>query len=228
MMPGLTSPAKTDALTRVPCRLLDDLVRRRLMNLAGLAPDISTTVIREVVTRAEVHAYAVQLLLSLKALRSLNAELGDGRTVEARLQLGDRILAEASRLNHIGVLIPVRMKMRGGRTWLEDAEVKASRKTTAARFAAIKRLREAHDAFKPSRPALARQPSRVRSAQVPLIEVSKIDWVFLAPGIQSAILNGRLDPASIARLQNQASIPLSWAVQRRLVESNCAIRNLHS
>ena len=178
MMPGLTSPAKADALTRVPCRLLDDLVRRRLMNLAGLAPeDISTTVIREVVTRAEVHADAVQLLLSLKALRSLNAELRDARTVEARLQLGDRILAEASRLNHIRVLVPVRMKMRGGRTWLDDAEVKASRTSTAARLAAIKRLREAHDAFKPSRPAQARQPSRVRSAQVPLIEVGKIDWV---------------------------------------------------
>jgi hypothetical protein len=33
-----------------------------------------------------------------------------------------------------------------------------------------------------------------------LIEVSKIDWVFLAPGIQNAILCGRLDPATIARL----------------------------
>ncbi len=224
LMPGLNSPARADALTHVPCRMLDDLIRRRLVDLAGVASeDFSTDVLREVVTRVEVHGDSVQIVIGLKALRSLNSNLGDVRTVEARLHLGDRLLAEVSRLNHVRISIPVRMKMRGGRTWLEDAEVKASRSAKAARLSAIKRLREAHDAFKPSRPALARPLPRIRSARVPLGDVGKIDWVFLAPGIQSAILNGRLDPASISRIEKQVSIPLSWAVQRRLLEPNCAV-----
>ena len=224
LMPGLTSPAGADALTRVPCRLLDDLIRRRLIDLTGVAPeDISTAVLREVVTRVEVHADSVQMVLGLKALRSLNADLADARKVEARLHLGDRLLAEVSRLNHVRISIPIRLKMRGGRTWLEDAGVTAGKKATAARLAAIKRLREAHHAFDPARPALARQLPRIRLAQAPFNDIGRIDWVFLAPGIQSAILSGRLDPASIARLEDQPSIPLSWAVQRRLLEPNCAM-----
>lgn len=158
LMPGLTSPAKADALTRVPCRLLDDLVRHRLIDLTGVVPEgISTNVLREVVTRVEVHGDSVQMVLNQRALRNLSADLADTRTVEARLHLGDRLLAEASLLNHVRVSIPIRMKMRGGRTWLEDAEENAGKKARAARLAAIKRLREAHHAFEPARPALARQ-----------------------------------------------------------------------
>ena len=223
LMPGLTSPAKADALTRVPCRLLDDLVRHRLIDLIGVVPEgISTNVLREVVTRVDVHGDSVQMVLNQRALRSLSANLADTRTVEARLHMGDRLLAEASRLNHVRISIPIRMKMRGGRTWLEDAEENAGKKARAARLASIKRLREAHHAFEPARPALARQLPRIRLAQAPSSDIGRIDWAFLAPGIQSAILNGRLDPASIARLADQPSIPLSWAVQRRLLEPNCA------
>lgn len=224
LMPGLTSPARADALTRLPCRLVDDLIRGRLIDLTGVAPDdISTVVLREVVTRVEVHGDSVQMVIGLKALRSLNANLADARTVEARLHLGDRLLSEASRLNHVRISIPIRMKMRGGRTWLEDAGVTAGKKVTAARLAAIKRLREAHQAFEPARPALARQLLRIRLAQAPFNDIGRIDWVFLAPGIQSAILNGRLDPGSITRLEDQPSIPLSWAAQRRLLEPDCAM-----
>lgn len=226
LMPGLTSPARPDALMRVPCRLIDDLIRRRLIDLTGVAPDdISTVVLREVVTRVEVHGDSVQMVIGLKALESLNANLADARTVEARLHLGDRLLAEASRLNHVRISIPIRLKMRGGRTWLEDPEMNAGKVANAARLAAIKRLREAHNAFEPARPALARQLPRIRLAQAPFNDIGRIDWVFLAPGIQSAILNGRLDPRAIARFEDQPSIPLSWAVQRRLLEPNCAIES---
>lgn len=184
--------------------------------------------LREVVTRVEVHSDAVQAVLSLSALRRLNAGLRDVNTLEAKLQLGDRVVSEASRLNHVRISILVRMKMRGGRTWLEDREATAGIMAKAVRLDAIKRLRAAHDAFKPSCPALARQLHRVRSAQVPLGDIGKFDWVFLAPGIQSAILGGRLDPATITRLKGQASIPLSWAAQRRLLEPDGSMDAPHT
>lgn len=63
-----------------------------------------------------------------------------------------------------------------------------------------------------SRPALARQLPRVRSAQAPINEIGRLDRVFLAPSIQSAILNGRLYLAKISRIEDQHSIPLSQAV----------------
>jgi DNA invertase Pin-like site-specific DNA recombinase len=218
---GLAGAGPADALTRVPCRPLDDLVRRRLIDLTGVASEmVSTSMLREVVTRVEVHSDAVQAVFRLSELRRLNASLKDVNELGAKLQLGDRVVAETSRVNHVRVSIPVRMKMRGGRTWLEDREATAGIKAKAVRLDAIKRLRAAHDAFKPSWPALARQLPRVRSAQTPLSDIGKFDWVFLAPGIQSAILGGRLDPTTISRLRQQASIPLSWAVQRRILESD--------
>jgi DNA invertase Pin-like site-specific DNA recombinase len=224
LMPGLTGQASADALTRVPCQPLDDLIRRRLIDLTGEGPEtISTQVLRQVVTRVEVHGDSVQMVLSLKALRGLSADLGDIRTLEARLRLGDRLLAEASRLDHARISIPIRMKMRGGRAWLEGAEVNAGKTAKAASLAAIKRLREAHSGFEPARPALGRQLPRILVAKAPLNDIARIDWVFLAPDMQSAILNGRLDPAAIGRIENQGSIPLSWAAQRRLLEPDLAI-----
>ncbi|PZO02379.1 MAG: hypothetical protein DCF28_08670 [Alphaproteobacteria bacterium] len=145
LMPGLNSPDRADALRRVPCRLLDDLLRRRLADLTGLAPeDISTVVLRDLVTRVEIHGDSVQIVLGLRALRGLNVNLGNARTIEARLHPGDRLLAEASRLDHVRISIPIRMKMRGGRTWSDGPEVTSSQKDKAARLAAIKRLCGAH------------------------------------------------------------------------------------
>lgn len=225
LMPGLTSPARPDALTRVPSRLLDDLIRRRLADLTGVAPEgLSTAVLREVVVRVEVHGDSVQMVLGLRSLKALNADLRNTGAVEAKLYLGDRLLAEASRPNHVRITIPIRMKMRGGRTWLEDAEAKAGQAVAAARLAAIKRLRAAHRAFEPARPALVRQRQPVGSAQVKFNDISRIDWVFLAPVIQSAILNGRLSSGAIARLQDQPFVPSSWAAQRRLLELKCPLQ----
>jgi len=45
----------------------------------------------------------------------------------------------------------------------------------------------------------------------------RLDWVFLSPKIQAAILNGRLSAEVLAKLNALKAVPLSWSEQNRLV-----------
>ncbi len=223
LMPGLADATGPDALRRVPCQPMDDLIRRRLGELIAPCPQaLTTTAIREIVERVEVHGDCVQIVLHLVALGALDHGLKDRTAVEARLRPGERVLPEASRLGRVRISLPVRMKLRGGRTWLEDQDSQTGRKAQTTRFATIKRLRAAHDAFAPTRSALDPRRQRVRAATPPVGGMAGVGWVFLDPGIQSAILDGRLSPDTLSRLEMQSEIPLSWAAQRRLLEPVCA------
>lgn len=224
LMPGLTNVSGADALRRVPCQPMDDLIRRRIGELVTLGREsLTTTALREVVGRVEVHGDCVQIVLDLDALETLDHSLGDRDVIEARLRPGERVLPEASRLGRVRVSLPVRMKLRGGRTWLEDQDSQTGRKAQAAQLAMIKRLRGAHDAFAPTRSALDPRRQRVRAATPPVGGMGGVGWVFLDPGIQSAILGGRLRLETISRLELQSEIPLSWAAQRRLLEPVCVM-----
>ena len=55
---------------------------------------------------------------------------------------------------------------------------------------------------------------------MPSADYNRFAWAFLAPDIQSAILNGRLSTLAIATLEKLTAIPLNWDVQRRLLGTN--------
>lgn len=223
LMPGLADAAGSDTLRHVPCKPMDGLIRRRLEDLVALSPEaLTTTAMREIVERVEVHGDCVQIVLHLVALEALDGCLRDRIAVEARLRPGERVLPAASRLGRVRISLPVRMKLRGGRTWLEDQDSQTGRKAQATRLATIKRLRAAHVAFAPTRSALDPRRQHVRAAIPPVGGIGGVGWVFLDPRIQSAILNGRLSRETIARLEMQSEIPLSWAAQRRLLQLVCA------
>lgn len=86
-----------------------------------------------------------------------------------------------------------------------------------SKLRARKRLRLAHAALGPARPAFAVHRHVVRTAMMPSADYDRFAWAFLAPDIHSAILNGRLSTSTIAALEKQTAIPLSWDVQRRLL-----------
>ncbi len=219
---GLPEASRADAINRVPCRPLDDLIRRRLAELvSGDVQAISTTVLRDAVARVEVHSDRVQVVFSLRALGDGAPHLIQAAACEARLRPGDRREPE-SRPRHVRGAIPVRLKLRGGRTWVEDHDRRIERAAGRARVSAIRRLRAAHAAMEPARPALASRTDRVFDARKPQGDLRRTEWAFLAPDIQAAILRGRLDRVSIARLQAQTEFQLSWSAQRRLLEPNSA------
>ncbi|WP_292103659.1 hypothetical protein [Brevundimonas sp.] len=159
----------------------------------------------------------MHLVVALRALKYFREDLNPAAAVEARLISGDRVLAEVNRPGHIRIALPIRMKVRGGRTWFSHQGREVGADADAARSAALKRLRSAHEAFALARPGLSPLRHVVRTARTPTADFRKYAWVFLAPDIQSAILTGGISTGAIAKLNTQKAIPLSWEAQRRLL-----------
>lgn len=85
---------------------------------------------------------------------------------------------------------------------MDHADAKVSK------LRARKRLRLAHAALGPARPAFAAHRHVVRTAMMPSADYDRFAWAFLAPDIQSAILNGRLLTSTIAALRKADSDPV--------------------
>ena len=215
---GMAGPPHTDLLHRVPCDVLEGVIRRRLGQLLDKDErDITIEELRQMVARVEIRSDCTHVVLALQALRDHRADLDAIMAVEARLGPGDRVLAEGARPGHVRIVMPIRMKFSGGRTWIgkERQEVDADANMSKSR--ARKRLRVAHAALSPARPAFAAHRHVVRTAMMPSADYNRFAWAFLAPDIQSAILNGRLSTSAIATLEKQTTIPLNWDVQRTLL-----------
>jgi len=220
---GMVGPNRTDLLRRVPCGLFEGIIRRRLGQLIDKDErDITIEELRQMVARVEIRSDCTHVVLALRALRDHGRDLDTVAAVEARLASGDRVLAEGARSGHVRIAIPVRMKFSGGRTWIgnEQREIDADAKIAKSR--ARKRLRLAHAALGPALPALAAHRHVVRTAMMPSADYNRFAWAFLAPDIQSAILNGRLSTSAIAALEKLTAIPLNWDVQRRLLGTTYA------
>lgn len=211
LAPGLSNP---DSLGRVPSKALDDLVQRRIVELVGVGKEeITTEVLRDLVVRVEIHSASVQLVINLKALKDLNPDGTSVQDLEKKLWVGDRLMPEPSRLGRVRLSISARLKMHGGRTWVEDAQALPGTPANAIKLAAVKKLRAAHAAFAPLRKTL----SDPKAGWPANIRLHRMEWVFLSPKIQAAILNGRLSAEALAKLNALKAVPLSWSKQNHLV-----------
>lgn len=218
---GMVGPNRTDLLRRVPCEVLEGIIRRRLGQLIDRDERVITIEeLRQMVARIEIRSDCTHVVLALRALHDHRRDLDTVAAVEARLVSGDRVLVEGA--GHVRIVIPMRMKFSGGRTLIgkEQQEIDADAKVSKLR--ARKRLRLAHAALGPARPAFDAHRHVVRTAMIPSADYDRFAWTFLAPDIQSAILNGRLSTSAIATLEKQTAIPLDWNVQRRLLGTNYA------
>lgn len=163
--------------------------------------------------RVEIHSASVQLVINLKALKDLNPDGMSVQDLEKKLWVGDRLIPEPSRLDRVRLSILARLKMHGGRTWVEDAQALPGTPANAIKLTAVKKLRAAHAAFAPMRKTL----SDPKAGWPANIRLHRLDWVFLSPKIQAAILNGRLSAEALAKLNALEVVPLSWSEQNCLV-----------
>ena len=148
--------------------------------------------------RVEVHPTSLQLLLPIAMLPA----------VKSRLGAGEEVAADASLPTCLRVTLPLRMRMRGGRTLITTP----SEQTTAAARrdpALIRVLRQAHemlDMDSHGLPTTAISPVSPYHRRI-------LQLALLAPELQVAILEGR-QPAglNIEQLMAIATVP-TWADQ---------------
>lgn len=195
-----------DALRRLPAIQTDRFILDTLQRLTGrfdIAP----------LLRAEVKADAVHLHLRPE-------HDGDARGEQARLQplltSGERALLES---DAVRVIIPVRLKFSGGRTWLVGTSTKAAaRRPDGVLVAALKSSHAKLCALDVAPHLPIERLQQARGAPDPHLRMlARLSY--LAPDIQAAILSGEIAAdVTVARL-TAAEMPLAWADQRAFIAS---------
>lgn len=204
-----------DAIRRVPADAIETLVERSLGPLQAR----EALPLAEVVTRVEIHPTTVQIV----ALRAaFFARAGDPisqvQTLSGRLSASHRLTPEGDNLELIRITVPCRLKLRGGRTVVTDAAGQVVDGQPRPDPTLIKALKTAHRLLAEAGDAPIAAPDQavLRASPVAPYERSMLRLAFLAPDLQTQILEGR-QPVGLTLQQFMASdMPPAWDDQRRL------------
>ncbi len=217
-MPGSVDTSGDDAIRRVPTRTLDGLVERRLVRLiSGSLEAVDQDELRRLIVRVEVHAARVHIVVHRQALSAATGRRGGIEWIRARLNVSDRVVVDPASPGRLRIEVPVRVKPRGGRSFVVGPNGEGRVREAKADRSAIRRLRAAHRALSAAGIEPDSDVYELRRAKAPP-SVAQTVWAFLAPQIQNAILTGRLGGPVQQQFKRQGGVPLCWADQLSLLE----------
>jgi hypothetical protein len=208
-----------DAIRRVPAAAIEELLERRLASIVRVQPgELDRDLIRDIVVRAEIHASAVHVVLRARALAFRSGQRATIDSVRRMLQPGERVTTEPHDSGLFRVLLPVRLKLRGGRTWVVGPGGAAVASSTGPNRKLIHRVRAAHAILRACdvRPDAPNPQLRYARAPKSAHQMAMLRWAFLAPDLQQHILQGTIAAGEVADLPIGMPIPLLWSQQRAL------------
>lgn len=192
---------RPDGIYRLPALPAERWV---IETLHRLAPDYDPL---EILARMEVYESAVHLALKASALAE------DDRTLALTVDRICRLLQEGERIHSKGDLVwvhvPRRLTFRGGRAWLSGEGPKHSRMNPPL-IKAVKRAHALLEAHADAGRVLVEAPPTVH-------ERSLIRLAWLAPDLQTAILEGQQKAGLCLEDLRFNPIPLCWDDQRRML-----------
>jgi site-specific DNA recombinase len=204
-----------DLVQRVPAELIEVRIRTALTTLLRAEPiSISTHL-----TRADVHATMLQLTLKRASFfKRASDPATELATLQSRLGPTDSLHHHHEDPAFVSLILPCRLKRMPGRVTMLDAQGRTAALDSNPDRALITGLHTAHAILArlanhpPGRPETA----ILHKAPTSPYERGLAALAFLAPDIQSAILEGR-QPATLnlARL-TEAPMPILWSDQRVL------------
>ena len=205
-----------DAIRRIPAEAIEELVLERLQLLPrgrrGAAMTWATTA--NLLKRVEVHAGAVHLLITASTLFGAHADIDvETARLSVRLPEGERTIVEGD-AGVIRIIIPVRLKLRGGRSWIETPTGSPAVVKPKLDRALIKGLKSARHMVDRLGPFVDEAASSRSAAPATAYERALCRLAFLAPDIQRAILEGRQSPGFNLQQLIKREIPLAWVDQR--------------
>jgi hypothetical protein len=189
-------PADDGSIRRVPGPALEALASAAIRRLApaSAADPLSP------VARLEVHRDSLQLLMPVGLLATARSKLGPGETAEA----------DAADPALLRLALPIRMRLRGGRSWILGSTSPATCRDPVL----IKALRAAHamlEADAAGFPTLDAAPASPYLRRL-------VRLAFLAPELQRAILAGRQPPGLTLERLMHAPMPMLWAEQAAMFD----------
>ena len=193
---GRRDPGDT-GLRRVPGPALEaklSAIIRRVAPASAVDP-------LSALARVEVTANSLQLLMPVGLMT----------TVRSRIEPGETLEPDPADSAFLRLTIPVRMRLRGGRSWILGATKPAPRRDPVL----IKALRAAHALL------------RMDSVDLPTLDAAPaspyhrrlVRLALLAPELQRAILAGNQPPGLTLESLMRAPIPALWSAQKAMVEA---------
>ena len=209
-------PARDGAVRRVGAEALERFMveaARRLSGNARLGEEALLALLRRVELRQET----THLLLEAQALGGEDHPDLVFEDLQERLATGERALREQDP-SAIRVVLPVRMQLRGGRTFLDAADGASNKPRINP--ALIHALRSAHAELRVLNASPLTAPADLSQARAPNSphrrQLSKL--AFLAPDLQRSILEGSQPRSLTLRTLLRVDLPLDWEAQRRWFE----------
>ncbi len=188
-------PGLHPAIRRVPGPALEAMIST---SIERIAPANSTEPLA-LLTRIEVHAESLQLLMPIARLASMHSRLAPAESAEP----------DAADPTLLRLTLPVRMRLRGGRTWVVGCTGPASRPDPVL----IKALRAAHAILVTDTAGLL----TLNVAPASPYRRRLVRLAFLAPELQRDILAGRQPPGLTLESLMRAPIPMLWSEQQAMV-----------
>jgi DNA invertase Pin-like site-specific DNA recombinase len=199
-------PAAIGGPQRLSAPEIERLVQQQVADLFPTEAGTTLAKLRKVIVRDATVEFIVQA--------DPDADRGRLHDVRSRLGAHGDAWLEGDGMH---VLLAVKVRTRGGRSWIEAGDQKAAREYDPDPVL-IRQLRMAHAGLKAAGIDPDGWMETLRSAQSPTdVYVRKIaPLAFLAPDLQAAILSGRLQFGRSLEEILAAGLPLAWADQRRL------------
>ena len=209
-----------DAIRRAPCEAIDELVLDRVRRIAKLQPGAGWPMLASLLRRVEIHPTSVHIGLNRPALMPAYSDPAvELPRLQKRLAPGDRAVIDVSDDALLRIILPVRVKVVGGRTWITTPQGRPAVSKPVRDPTLIKALRSSHDLLTRLNvhPRMsADQLHQSRGALDPYRH-SLCALALLAPDIQSAILEGRQPPGLKLEQLIYITLPVAWEEQRTLL-----------
>ena len=206
-----------EAIRRIPAEAIEELVLDRLHKLrrGRAGTPMSWAVATALLKRVEIHADTVHLLIRAQPLFGAHADHEcEVARLEDRLSAGERVILDRADDETIRLILRVRLKFRGGRSWIVTPSGSPLFAKPKVDPTLVKGLRAARRLVDQTSPAIAdNEPSRSR-APVSAYDRALCNLAFLAPDIQRAVLEGRQPPGFNLQQLVKSEIPLAWVDQR--------------
>jgi len=136
---------KEDAIRRVPCSAIDELVIDRASRVLGPLDVASVrTRVRSLIGRVEIHSASVHLVIRVKALPAPASAKSAIHKIRTLLAPGEQVLIDPSNTGLVRILLPTRLVVRGGRSWAIAPDGRSIEIASAPDGGLINRLRKAH------------------------------------------------------------------------------------
>jgi hypothetical protein len=220
LLQGTRKDPSDDGIRRVSADVIEGLVKGCLGRLSGTPEGDFESHLH----RVEVHPTTLQLLVRRSAFfkRSSDPE-AEFRILSGRLNPGERMTSEPADLSLARVIMPCRLKFSGGKIWVTHEGGRPASLACDPDPTLIRGLQSAHTHLAKCGDIPFGRLEGLALQKAPAIpyERNLCRLAFLAPDIQTMILEGRQPTGVTINTLLKGDIPPSWEDQRRVFGIPC-------